>query len=233
MTTFAAVTTANAAAEAETNPSSIFHVKSRSGKKSVRHIRQCFRVTLCVIAVLQVHLAHGTAGQPGTLDLSFNGTGKVLTPIGTGNDLANAVAVQPDGKLVLAGLCNGGTNFDFCALRYNTNGTLDTSFGSGGKVITAVGTSDAYAVALALQPDGKLVLAGFCDSGTNFDFCALRYNANGTLDASFGGSGTVITPVGTANDYLSAVAVQPDGKLVLAGFCDGATNTLFCALRSR
>jgi len=167
----------------------------------------------------------------GTVDTSFGSGGSVTTSLGTSDDWANGVAVQPDGKIVLAGLCVNGATVDFCALRYNANGTLDTSFGSGGKVITPVDTVDDYAKALILQPDGKIVLAGNCFNGTNSSFCAVRYNANGTLDASFGTAGKVITPVGTFTSAASALALQPDGKLVLAGSCSNGTNDDFCALR--
>ncbi len=180
--------------------------------------------------------AFAIPGQPGTLDASWAtlsglGPGKALTPVGTGDAKANAIALQPDGKVVLAGNCYSGTDFDFCALRYNANGTVDTSFGNSGTVITPLGTSDDNARAVAVQPDGKLVLAGYCVNGATVDICALRYNANGTLDASFGSGGKAITPVGTGDDYANAIAVQPDGKLVLAGVCFNGTSTNFCAIR--
>ena len=167
----------------------------------------------------------------GTLDTSFGSGGKIITPIGTSFDTATALALQTDGKIVVAGYCFTGTNIDFCALRYNTDGTLDPSFGSGGTVITAVGTGDDEATGVAMQPDGKLVLSGYCTGATNFDFCVLRYNANGTPDASFGSGGKVITPIGVNDDRASALALQPDGKLVLAGYCSNGTNNDFCALR--
>jgi uncharacterized delta-60 repeat protein len=167
----------------------------------------------------------------GTLDASFGSGGKVITPVGIGDDISNTVTLQPDSKLLLTGFCHNGANFDFCALRYNANGTLDTSFGSGGKVVTPVGSSTDYAADLALQPDGKLVLAGECYNGTNSDFCALRYLTNGTLDASFGIGGKVVTPMGSGNNSANAVVLQPDGKLVLAGSCFNGTSDNFCAVR--
>jgi uncharacterized delta-60 repeat protein len=168
----------------------------------------------------------------GTLDTSFGSAGIVITPMGSGNDSANALVLQPDGKLVLAGFCKGTTNIDFCAIRYNANGAPDTSFGSAGIVITPVGSGNDSGNALALQPNGKLVLAGNCRGTTNENFCAVRYNANGTLDASFGSAGIAITPAGPGDSGARALALQPDGKLVLAGFCDGGTTKHdFCAIR--
>ncbi len=202
----------------------------------MKSILRSSAVVVMFAAALVTSLSHATIVQPGTLDVLWAtgsplGSGKVITPVGAGGDTATAVVLQPDGKVVLAGTCYNGTNDDFCALRYLANGTLDLSFGSGGKAITSIGTSIVVATAVALQPDGKLVLAGYCFNGTSFDFCALRYFANGTLDPSFGSGGKVITSVGVGGDRANAVAVQPDGKLVLVGNCSNGTNDDFCALR--
>jgi uncharacterized delta-60 repeat protein len=166
----------------------------------------------------------------GTLDTTLNGTGKVITPIGSSTDVANAIALQPDGKVLLAGYCAFNV-FNFCAARYNANGTLDTTWNSTGTVITAIGSSDDRATAIALQPDGKMLLAGLCFNGTNYDFCAARYNTNGTLDITWNSTGTVITPIGSSDDKAGAIALQPDGKVLLAGECIGGTNIDFCAAR--
>ena len=169
----------------------------------------------------------------GSLDLSFGGTasGKVVTPVGSGFDTASSVVLQPDGKLLLVGNCVGATTYDFCALRYHTNGTLDTSFGTSGKVITPVSSGSDYANAVALQPDGKVLLVGSCDNGSGYDFCALRYHADGTLDATFGSGGTIITTVGGGEDQAYGAALQPDGKVLLSGSCFNGINFDFCALR--
>ena len=103
---------------------------------------------------------------PGALDTTFGaGTGKVITAIGGGNDNANAMAIQLDGKIVLAGGCINGASNDFCIARYNADGTLDTTFNTTGKVITPIGTSDDIASSLVIQPDGKIVIAGYCFNG--------------------------------------------------------------------
>jgi uncharacterized delta-60 repeat protein len=153
----------------------------------------------------------------GSLDTSFNGTGKVTTAIGPSWDSANALVRQPDGKLVAAGDTDNGSNFDLALARYNPNGSLDTSFNGTGKVTTAIGSNDEHAYALALQPDGKLVVAGRSYNGTNDDLALARYNPNGSLDTSFNGTGKVTTAIGSADDAAHALAVQPDGKLVAAG----------------
>jgi uncharacterized delta-60 repeat protein len=113
--------------------------------------------------------------------------------------------------------------YNFAIARYSTAGTLDTSFGSGGKVTTPIGNpSVAYARSVKLQTDRKIVAAGYISNSTSyFDFALVRYNINGSLDTSFGLGGKVITPVGNAEDVACAVAIQPDDKIVAAGF----TNT--------
>ncbi len=168
----------------------------------------------------------------GKLDTSFGNGGKVITNIGSANDQANAIVVQPDGKLVLAGRCDVGVTLDFCMLRYETDGTLDRSFGAFGKTTSAVGSGDDIAIALALQPDGKLVLAGYCDGENSPDFCVRRYLANGGPDTDFGTNGWVITPVGSGRDIVTSLVIQPDDKLVVAGYCStGASDADFCAVR--
>ncbi len=167
----------------------------------------------------------------GTLDTSFNTTGKVITAIGSSTDVASAVALQPDGKIVVAGYCWNGNNYDFCLARYLPRGTLDTSFNTTGTVITAIGSSNDTANALALQPDGKLVVAGGCSNGSNSDFCLARYLPSGALDTSFNTTGKVITPIGSSTDVARALALQPDGKIVVAGSCSNGSNNDFCLAR--
>ena len=198
-------------------------------------IRNLFLASALVLALAYSFAVQATVGQPGTLDPfwatgSAIGAGKVITPIGTGADFATAVAIQPDGKVVLAGQCNGTVNVGFCALRYNSDGTVDTSFGTGGKVITALGNFGDFATSVALQPDGKVLIAGQCKYNGNFgDFCALRYKPDGTLDSAFGVGGIAISALGV-DDYAKAISLQPDGKILLAGSCVSSTYT-FCARR--
>jgi len=166
----------------------------------------------------------------GTPDPSFNSTGKLLTPMGSSGGRAAAAALQPDGKIVLTGDCNSSVSIrSFCTVRYLSNGTLDTSFNGTGKVFTEVNTSESVANAMTLQSDGKLIIAGYCGSGHNF--CAARYLSNGSLDATFSGNGIAQTAIGTSSSAASSVAVQPDGKIVLAGLCANGAAYAFCALR--
>jgi uncharacterized delta-60 repeat protein len=167
----------------------------------------------------------------GSLDTSFNADGKVITPLGSpfAFDTGSAVAIQSDGKIVLAGSCITGFVYDFCVVRYNSDGSLDTSFDGDGNVITHLGSPFSFASAFGvkIQSDGKIVVAGSCQGNFDEDFCLARYNPNGSLDTSFDGDGKVITPIGTAGDVGWALAIQSDGKIVVAGSCDGD----FCVAR--
>ncbi len=155
----------------------------------------------------------------GELDFGFGAGGKVTTQFGASTSEALAVALQPDGKFVLAGYSLGSSNSDFALARYNGDGSPDTSFGVGGKVITGIGTADDTAFALVIQPaDGKLIAAGSSFNGRNDDFALVRYNTDGTLDGTFGAGGIVTTNFNNTFDYIDAVALQTDGKIVAAGY---------------
>ena len=106
------------------------------------------------------------------LDTSFNSpNGFIIQPIGSWNDYGYSLAIQPDGKILLGGYCS----YDFCIARFNSDGTLDTSFGTGGKVIQPIGSGNDWGQSLAIQPDGKILLGGVCSNGSNNDFCIARF----------------------------------------------------------
>ena len=111
----------------------------------------------------------------GSLDESFGNGGIATIPIGSGNDGGSSAAVQSDGKILVAGDSFNGTNEDFAIVRYNSNGSLDTGFGSGGKVTTQIGSSDDGGSSAAVQSDGKILVAGDSFNGTNYDFAIVRY----------------------------------------------------------
>ncbi len=152
--------------------------------------------------------------QDGTLDTSFDTDGKVTTDFDSGFDQAYAIALQPDGKIIATGRAIIGSTTDFALARYNSNGSLDTSFDTDGKVTTPFGSSNENAQAIALQADGKIVVAGYA-ALNSFDIALARYNPNGSLDTSFDIDGKVTFDSGS--DFAFGVAVQPDGKIVVAG----------------
>ena len=196
------------------------------------HLKSNLSFTILGIALLNILAVHAAAQTPGSLDSSFGNGGKVITPIGNAEDIAVAMALQSDGKIVTAGGTTiSQTDVDFALARYNTDGSLDTSFGNGGRVITRIGSFDDAANAVAIQPDGKIVAAGISGSSPNYDFALIRYNTNGTLDTSFGVGGKVITPVGSGNDEARAVLIQSDGRIIAVGSTGNYPNTDFALVR--
>lgn len=197
-------------------------------------IRRTIKLIVACLT-LSAGYVHAILGQPGTLDPTWAGfvPGQVITPIGPDKDDANAVVVQSDGKAIVAGTCASSSgNQNFCVARYLTNGSLDGSFGSSGKVVTSVGTGDDYAYAAAVQSDGKILLAGSCSNAGSIDFCMVRYTSNGSsLDSSFGSNGKVFTGVSSGDDVARGIALQGDGKIVLAGRRDSQGQVVFCVAR--
>lgn len=212
------------------------------GHPSHRKLAAIFAaLALCVpVAQSQIDPTPGTlhTQNPG----SFNaGTGKLIDlEIGTASS-ANALAVQPNGRIVISGSCSSGSNNDFCLARLNANGTLDTSFdgpaalGAGdGKFSFPVGLSDDFANSLVLQPDGKIVVGGQCDVGFGrYSFCLARLLSNGEYDVSFGPFGAqgkvTVAGAATGNDVLATILHRPNGKIVLVGSCLSLTH--FCVVQ--
>jgi uncharacterized delta-60 repeat protein len=159
----------------------------------------------------------------GSLDLSFGGDGKVTTDIAPGLDEGLGAALQPDGKIVVVGTAGGQIGRRFALVRYNTDGSLDTTFGRGdGIVTTDMSSSWDAADDVAIQPDGKIVVVGTAHSfAGDANFAVARYNANGSLDRSFSGDGKVQTNFIAGRhgyDYASAVALDPaSGRILAAG----------------
>jgi uncharacterized delta-60 repeat protein len=158
--------------------------------------------------------------RDGKLDKSFGDGGKVIVDFGEGADVARAVAIQKDGKIVVAGSTDGGaTKLDFGLIRLNRNGSLDEGFGDGGKVVTSFSDDADTAYAMLIQEDGKIVVGGDAQGGTSetgLDFALARYNEDGSLDEDFGEGGKVMTPIadGAGRDSIYALSFQEvDGEL--------------------
>lgn len=175
----------------------------------------------------------------GALDSSFGVGGKVITDVGGSMDQANALTLQGDGKVVLAGWSHvEGSGGHFSAVRYTTNGALDTSFDGDGKVMLDVSTGGDEANAILLQGDGKLVLVGSAFTSSGSDFALVRLLSNGALDTSFAGTGKVITSILNGEDVATAIAIQfgngtvnsPD-RLVVAGYTYNGSNRDFAVVR--
>jgi uncharacterized delta-60 repeat protein len=153
----------------------------------------------------------------GSLDTSLNGSGKLTTAVGARDCHGQGVALQGDGKIVVAGYSfNSGGYCSFTVLRYGADGSLDTTFADSGKVTTNVGTKNASAESVTIQSDGKIVVAGSFNASNN-DFAVVRYNANGTLDTSFNETGKAAADFG-ADDFGRSVAMHGDGRIVVTGY---------------
>ena len=162
----------------------------------------------------------------GTLDKRFAKNGKITTDFFRNVDVINALAIQPDGRIVVAGFAQlagtGGTPRVVAVARYRSDGQPDTTFGNGGSVTTSFGGNFAAASAVMVQPDGKIVVAGTVDfnpdlPGSGMDFALARYNANGTLDGTFGKGGKVVFDFFGSFDQANAAVLQPDGKIIVVG----------------
>jgi uncharacterized delta-60 repeat protein len=166
----------------------------------------------------------------GSLDPTFDFDGRVRTEFFGSNDSAEAVAVQQDGKVVVAGTVENGLQRLFAVARYLPGGAPDPSFDGDGKV---VGSFFGSAKAISLQPDGKIVVAGSgYRSVGNPDIAILRYNADGTPDSTFGTGGTVYTDVSGREDLTAALLVLPGGKLLVVGTTTtNTTNHDFAVVR--
>ena len=165
--------------------------------------------------------------QDGSLDISFDGDGKVLTFFDGSGWAGESVTVQSDGKILMVGTVNTATSSNMALLRYNNNGSLDTSFNSNGKVITTIGSS-VIGRSVALLADGKILVAGSSWNNGNQDFALARYNGDGTLDTSFHGGAIVTTDFG-GYDQASDVVLQSDGKFVVVGSSLIGTNNIAIA----
>jgi uncharacterized delta-60 repeat protein len=156
----------------------------------------------------------------GSLDTGFGVFGRVIVNYSTGYAYGRAIALQSDGKIILAGeaqpLIGGGGNIGL--MRLNSDGSLDSTFGNNGKVLTTALGSQSRTAGVVILPDSKILVAGTAISGTTGnDFALVRFNSNGTLDSSFGNNGAITTHLIGPNDVASGVALQTDGRIVVAG----------------
>jgi uncharacterized delta-60 repeat protein len=208
--------------------------------------KTCLR-SIPLAFVLAVTTPSQVAAADGVLDTSFGTAGVAITDFTGGMDSISALAVQPDGKIVTAGMAGPSSEFYTVSLpfrynlalaRYNTDGSLDASFGNGGKVTTIFPNKvNSGAHAIVLQPDGKIVAAGWTDSLPKGSFALARYNSDGSLDAAFGSGGMVVTTSfgDIAAAGASAVAIEADSKIVAAGpasFTSGSPGVAFIRYNS-
>ena len=177
--------------------------------------------------------ATSTRAAESDLDPSFGSGGEVTTSLTEEKDEIHAVVFQADGKIVAAG--SAGSDAEFALARYDLDGTLDSTFGDGGTVTTNFTSENDVATGVAIQPDAKIVAAGYAGqagSASNGksapDFALARYNPDGTLDTTFGDEGKVTTSFTSESDFALGIAIQADGKIVAAGGAgDGGSDENF------
>lgn len=167
-------------------------------------------------------------GSSGLLDPEFDTDGLVLTEMGVGYNYGYAIAIQPDGKIVVAGEAAWG---DFALARYNLDGSLDTTFSDDGLVLTDFSGDTDVGQAIFIQPDGKIIVVGKTWGGSNYDFALARYNLDGSLDTNFGGDGLVSTDFNDGYDIAYSVILQPDSKIIVAGKSRTTINNDFALAR--
>ena len=196
------------------------------------------RATWPSITALVLVLANAPAARaaPGDLDPTFGGDGVVRTDLTPTEDHGFAVTIQPDGKIIVAGTKGiGGPNPRFAIVRYETDGSLDTSFGGGDGKVSIDFTSGAdFPYAVRIQVDGKIVVAGAAAYFGNSRFAVARLTSDGSLDPTFGGDGTVMTNLTPSYDWANGMALQANGKIVLVGTASaGSGNGKIGVLRYR
>lgn len=197
----------------------------RFAQRAVRHSRSPF-FTLLAILALAVGFSLIVNAAAGDLDPSFSTDGKQTTNFFRNFDVASDVALQRNGKIVAVGYATktGGTS-DFALARYNTNGALDTTFSGDGKQTTDFPGND-FGQAVAIQSDGKIVVGGYSiNNEGQRNFALARYLSTGGLDTSFSGDGKVKTDFNGARDTITDIAIQSDGKIVVAGGAETAPGS--------
>lgn len=168
----------------------------------------------------------------GTLDTSFDSDGKVTLDFGSGkHDHGQSLAIQPDGKIIMGGTSLDTYTSDFALARFNQDGSLDNTFGAGGKVITNISSTYDLGKSLILQPDGKIILTGYSYNGSNNDLALACYNNDGSLDNTFGTNGIVTTDLGGNYDSGLSSQMQSDGKILIAGWTSSLSDIDFVLAR--
>ncbi len=178
---------------------------------------------LVVAGMISTYFVVYQLNDDGSLDKSFNYTGATAVNFGgTGADVSS-VCIQTDGKIIIAGSVVDNGISDFGVLRVNTDGSVDSTFGSNGRVIIDNNSRDDRAYAMKLQvksEDDKIYVSGYSISGGDADYMTVRLNSNGTLDNAFGNGGIAQIDLGSNQDKCFGNYIQADGKILLGGIVD-------------
>lgn len=183
------------------------------------------------IITLIIWLIGQVVAAPSDLDVNFGINGWAITDIAgiTANDSGYSIAIQKDGKIIHAGAADNGADIDIVIVRYNADGTLDPSFGINGITTTDIGSRDNFARKVAVQNDGKIIVAGGTENGSDRDFLIIRYNSDGSLDQDFdgnsgSGNGILSYDITGANDEIRGLTILPNGKIIASGSAGDLVN---------
>jgi uncharacterized delta-60 repeat protein len=195
----------------KTNHTQATHSIEIAARQTAMPFYLLIKAIIIVVSMFALHRAEAAAGD---LDARFGNGGLATTDFAQTDDYAYSVAVQADGKIVLSGQSGVYPDLHSALLRYSRNGRLDSTFGTGGKVVVMFNPISDYLFKVALQSDGKIVTAG-STSGTSF--LLARFNADGSLDQTFGNNGSAETTFGDQTAAARAIVVQADGKIIVVG----------------
>ncbi|MDW7773785.1 MAG: delta-60 repeat domain-containing protein [Desulfobulbaceae bacterium] len=187
-------------------------------------MKACKKYPAGLISIILICFFLPFSAAADELDLTFGIDGKVATAIGNYEDYAFAVTLQQDDKILAGGSSSNGADLDFAIARYNPDGTLDRSFNFDGMLTTQVGYGDDEIAALAVQDDGYIVAAGYSMADGSRDFALVRYTPAGQRDSSFGLDGIVVTEYATLDDEITAMAIDENGRIVVAGYSTGTAG---------
>ncbi|MEN0005582.1 MAG: T9SS type A sorting domain-containing protein [Bacteroidota bacterium] len=189
------------------------------------------RILLLLLICISATIA--TIGQTTFLDPTFADAGVARTDFNEQDDYGDVVTILPDQRILVVGYGENNGTIDFMVVRYTSDGSLDASFGDGGRVYIDFEGQDDYAGMTQLYDDGKILIGGYASNGEDFDFALARLLPDGALDASFSSDGKLSFPAGTnSDDYANALLVQPNGRILIAGqIREENNNQDFCIMR--
>lgn len=168
------------------------------------------------------------SAQTLTLDPTFGINGKVVNSFSEIDDTAQSVVELDDGKLLVCGFKRFSLMGNIYLTKYSADGSTDISFGTNGSILTPLTTESGSAHIMKIQADGKILVTG---SKSNshiidfFDYYTTRYNADGSVDTAFGNNGVIVTDILATGDFVKAIGVQSDGKIIIAGYTYSNTTT--------
>jgi len=186
-----------------------------------------------ILVVLLIICYSSLKAQSGNPDSTFATNGKLyinISPISNSTDFANTVALQTDGKVLIAGSTWTGSTKNFALARCNSDGTLDNTFNQSGIVTTEVGISSVIH-SIAIQPNNKIIAVGCSESNQNDGFLLVRYNCDGSLDSSFGINGIVRTQISGVEEGARTAKIQGDGKIIVGGYSGSNESQNFALAR--